>query len=161
MSQAQVSIDSDVGRSTIAKYLSSNQADPANPTLEVICRLAGALGVPVPFLLMTSDDWVRLCHAIDYLNRISDDDRFLNFAKKVTAPENKSSNVEIAEAGLAMAKMIGLLTVQNSRSAQTSSKKKSSIAATCLAPPLSSLDTSFRPMILTLCSIIGASLPEA
>ncbi len=162
MTQLQMSNESGVGRSTIAKYLSANQLDPANPTLEVLCRLANTLGVPVAFLLMSADDWVRICNAIDYLNRVEKDARFVNFSKRMTAPQSRSNNLEIAEAGLSLADMLGLLPRIDPEFDETNvHKRRSAIAATCLLPPMSSMSTRFRPSILTLCSIIGASSPRA
>jgi transcriptional regulator with XRE-family HTH domain len=161
MTQHQLSIESDVGRSTIAKYLSGNQRDPANPTLEVLCRLATTLGVPPAFLLMSGDDWVRICHAIDYLNRLEKDSRYNKFATQITDAGNKFNNVDIAEAGLSLAQMLGLLPRDNCSDFWSVKKRKTAIAATCLAPPLSSMSSRFRPSILTLCSIVGASLPRA
>lgn len=161
MSQLQLSEESGVGRSTIAKYLSAGQDSPANPTLEVLCRLAGTLGVPVAFLLMSADDWVRICHAIDYLHRVETDARFVKFSKQMTNPEIRSSNVDIAEAGLSLAHMLGLLpTEEGGAQNENVSRRKSAIAATCSVPPMANMSTRFRPFILTLCSIIGASMPR-
>lgn len=158
LSQTHLSEISGVGRSTLAKYLTSNNNQPANPTLEVLCRLAHTLGVPPAFLLMTTEDWTRLAHAINYYTTIFQDKRFWEFAEQVTHPQNKTNHQEIAEAGLAMARMLGL--IQKNRENQTvspSSEQRASVAATCLAPPIASLDTNFRPILLTLCAIIGAS----
>ena len=161
MSQLQLSAESGVGRSTIAKYLSATQVSPANPTLDVLCRLAGTLGIPVAFLLMSADDWVRMCHAIDYLNRVENDGRFLKFSKQMMAPDKRLSNIDIAEAGLSLANMLGLLRKEElSAESCLAQKRKSAIAATCSVPPMANMSARFRPSILTLCSITGASLPR-
>lgn len=158
LSQTQLSEISGVGRSTLAKYLTSNNDQPANPTLEVLCRLAHTLGVPPAFLLMTTQDWTRLAHAINYYTTILQDKRFWEFAEQITHPKNKTNHQEIAEAGLKMARMLGIIQRNYSHPNESaSSEQRASVAATCLAPPITSLETSFRPILLTLCAIIGAS----
>lgn len=161
MTQLQMREESGVGRSTIAKYLSASKENPANPTLDVLYRLAGTLGLPVAFLLMSADDWVRICHAIDYLNRVENDGRFLRFSKQLTSPESRSSNVDIAEAGLLMAQMLGLIPKEDVDAESSNlNKRRTSIAATCSAPPMANMNARYRPSILTICSIIGASSPR-
>jgi len=49
LSQTELAERADMGRSTLAKYLGSRSDDaPANPDLDIICRLAHAVGVPPP-----------------------------------------------------------------------------------------------------------------
>jgi transcriptional regulator with XRE-family HTH domain len=158
LSQMKLSEGAGVGRSTLAKYLTATTDHFANPTLEVICRLAHSLGVPPAFLLMTADDWTRLAISVDYYAKICQVEKFCDFADRATHPNSRSNHQEIAEAGLQIGGMLGLLERPDSDSdPEMAASQRASVAATCLAPPFSALDTKYRPILFTLCAIIGAS----
>lgn len=61
LSQTQLAERAGMGRSTLAKYLGGRSDEtPANPDLDIICRLAEAVGVPPAILLMRPQDWASL-----------------------------------------------------------------------------------------------------
>jgi transcriptional regulator with XRE-family HTH domain len=161
LSQTKLSEESGVGRSTLAKYLTASKEQLANPTLEVMCKLAHTLGVPPAFMFMTADDWTRLTLAINYYTTICQDRKFCDFAEQITHPHSQSSHQEIAEAGLKIGDMMGLIQrPSGSFNSPAAVAQRASVAATCLAPPITSLDPKFRPILFTLCAIIGASTPR-
>ncbi len=158
LSQTQLAEASGVSRQALVQYLAARKDKPANPTLETLCHLAHTLGVPPAFLLMTAEDWTRLAHAVNYYTTALQDPRFWDLAHEVTHPRNQANHQEIAEAGLKMARMLGLIQRANvDLMLDPGTSQRASIAVTCLAPPISSLDLNFRPTLLTLCAIIGAS----
>lgn len=85
LSQTELAERSEVGRSTLAKYLGAGRDDPANPTLDVICRLAETLGVPPAFLLMRPKDWTSIGSATT------------NFAMYAKLPEARAKFDKLAQ----------------------------------------------------------------
>ncbi|MFT3859142.1 MAG: helix-turn-helix transcriptional regulator [Aquabacterium sp.] len=64
MTQTELSARTGIARSTLAKFLSSEDESVINPDLQTLCRLAEALNIPPALLLMSTHDWSRLLSAI-------------------------------------------------------------------------------------------------
>lgn len=160
LKQIDLGKESGVSRASLAKYLSATHADPANPTLEVICKLAKALSIPPAFLMMSSDDWTRLISGMHYLFSVSNDPQFVDFARSVIESGNKFSHSDVAASGVDIATKMKLIQRSYDENGQRiSEKQRSKVAASCLAPPMASIDISLRPLLLSLCAIIGATAP--
>jgi transcriptional regulator with XRE-family HTH domain len=67
MTQTELSAQTGIARSTLAKFLSSEDESVINPDLQTLCRLAEALNIPPALLLMSTHDWSRLLSAISGL----------------------------------------------------------------------------------------------
>lgn len=160
LSQLSLAESAGVSRQALTQYLSARKDKPANPTLEKLCALAGTLGVPPAFLLMSQDDWTRLVNAVHYYMTALQDESFLQQAGQITRPGQHINHQAIAEGGMSMARTLGLLTKAEAIAQdEPATGKRAAIAATCLAPPITGLDSRLRPTLLTLCAIIGASTP--
>jgi len=86
LSQLSLAESAGVSRQALTQYLSARKDKPANPTLEKLCALAGTLGVPPAFLLMSQDDWTRLVNAVHYYMTALQDESFLQQAGQITRP---------------------------------------------------------------------------
>lgn len=67
MTQTELTSLTGIARSTLAKFLSSEDESVINPDLQTLCRLAEALNIPPALLLMSTHDWSRLLSAISGL----------------------------------------------------------------------------------------------
>ena len=63
----QIQRETGVARSTLRALKSPRSKAAANPDLDTLDRIAGALGVPPAFLLMRPQDWLALGHAVNAL----------------------------------------------------------------------------------------------
>ncbi len=63
----QIQRETGVARSTLRALKSPRREAAANPDLETLDRIAGALGVPPAFLLMRPQDWLALGQAVNSL----------------------------------------------------------------------------------------------
>ena len=154
VTRTRLSEEADVGRSTLAKYLSPQDGQAANPTLDVVCRLAHTLGVPPAFLLMTADDWSRLARAAISFAQMAGDERFVEFAEQAMA--HKAAGPQTyAEAGLTLGRLLGLHSPSALPLAAT--PRRGGIPVTCAAPPFREMSAVSIPVLLALCTVIGAS----
>ncbi|NMG35833.1 helix-turn-helix domain-containing protein [Azoarcus sp. TTM-91] len=162
LTQGELANRADVSRSTLAKYLASDQnADSAaNPNLDIICRLAATLGVPPAFLLMRQQDWAALAVAAITFVQASSQPRFIDLAQELLGAASLSP-VAGAEAGERMGRLFGLLSADPGRLtrelAAFESEVQSGIAATCALPPFGEMNKVHIPALLALCAVIGTT----
>lgn len=164
LSQTDLAEQSNVGRSTLAKYLGTGPQDPAaNPTLDVLCRLADTLGVPPAFLLMRPKDWASIATGT------------LTFVRALPAPEfgamlsvlqkmESTTSPEVASAAIELGKLLN--TVENDQDLrlptevrQFRSAAKASTAAVAASIPFryEGVSKDHLPVLLTLCGIVGTT----
>lgn len=164
MSQTELAEHAKIGRSTLAKYLGTKPDDlAANPTLDVVCRLAGTLGVPPAFLLMRPKDWASLAAGT------------LTFLRALTSPEfgimlsqlqdmEPTTSPEVARAAIELGRLLN--TVENDQDARLSKEvrefrhaAKASTAAVAASIPFryDGVSKDHLPVLLTLCGIVGTT----
>lgn len=162
VSQTDLAKDACIGRSTLAKFLGTGAADPAaNPTLEVLCRIADTLGVPPAFLLMRPSDWSNLATgALTYFDAARSVDANALFTSLVSQESTTSQEV-----GKAVVKVGRLLnTIGNDRDERQAPvmrefyrATKASTAAIAATIPFrhGAVEKNKLPVLLTMCCIAG------
>lgn len=164
LSQTDLAEQAKVGRSTLAKYLGTGPEDAAaNPTLDVLCRLADTLRVPPAFLLMRPKDWACLATGT------------LTFLRALPAPEfgtmlsqlqemESTTSPEVAGAAIKLGKLLN--TVENDQDfrlpkevREFRSAAKASTAAVAASIPFryDGVSKDHLPVLLTLCGIVGTT----
>lgn len=164
LSQTDLAAQAKMGRSTLAKYLGTGPEDPAaNPTLDVVCRLADTLGVPPAFLLMRPKDWASLATGT------------LTFLQALPAPEfgakllqlqemETTTSPEVACAAIELGKLLN--TVENDQDSRLPKEvrefrhaAKASTAAIAASIPFryDGVSKEHLPVLLTLCGIVGTT----
>ncbi|MBB4223953.1 helix-turn-helix domain-containing protein [Variovorax guangxiensis] len=153
-----------MSRSTLAKYLGGRSDEaPANPDLDIICRLAHAVGVPPAILLMRPQDWASLGSGMLTFLQAMSDPKFTAMATELQMLESTTSQ-RIAEAALRVGRL--LKTVENEKDSRVSQELRDfrhasnvSIATTAASIPfrMDGVATSHLPALLTICSILGTT----
>ncbi|MDP9993857.1 transcriptional regulator with XRE-family HTH domain [Variovorax boronicumulans] len=164
LSQTDLAEQSNVGRSTLTKYLRTVATDPAaNPTLDVICRLADTLGIPPAFLLMRPKDWSSLATGAVTFAQALPEKRFGELMTRLDAADPKNPP-DVAEAAIDFGR--GLSTIENDCNANLPKEvrdfrraAKASTAAVAASIPFGSNGVSKQhlPVLLTFCAIVGTS----
>lgn len=141
----------------------ARKTPPANPNLDIICRLADALGVPPAVLLMRSQDWASLGSGMLTFLQARGDPAFTKTAAELQRLETTTS-ISVAEAALRIGRI--LKTVESDSDQKVSQEvrdfrraTKASIATTAAAIPfrMDGVATSHLPALLTICSILGTT----
>lgn len=164
LTQTDLAERADVARSTLAKYLGGRADDAApNPNLDIICRLADAVGVPPALLLMRPKDWASLGTGMLTFIQAMTDPTFTAMAAKFQTLESTTSPT-VVEAALCIGKV--LKTVENDLDPKVSQEvrdfrraAKASIATTAASIPfrLNGVTTAHLPALLTICNILGTT----
>lgn len=162
LSQTELAERAAMGRSTLAKYLGGRSDEaPANPDLDIICRLAHAVGVPPAILLMRPQDWASLGSGMLTFLQAMTDPKFRELAAELQALDSTTSQ-RVAQAALRVGSV--LKTVQDHNDSRVSKElrdfrraSKLSIATTAASIPfrIDGVATSHLPALLTICSILG------
>lgn len=164
LSQTDLAERANVGRSTLAKHLGTRPEDPpANPTLEVICRLADTLGVPPAFLLMRPKDWASLAAGtLTFLHALRAT-QFAPMLSQLQAMESTTSP-EVARAAIELGMLLN--TVEDDQDFRLAKEvrdfrqaAKASTAAVAASIPFGydGVSKDHLPMLLTLCGIVGTT----
>jgi transcriptional regulator with XRE-family HTH domain len=169
MTQAELAKGAGVSRSTLAlhKELEADAGRSPNPTLEKICQIAETLNVPPAFLLMRTEDWVRLAQAIDYYANLKASRRMHPFFSKVAGTTN-ATPTEQAVLGYTLAKMLDIegspsdellesLPYEDRQSLMSESKQRQlNIYATSSLPPINHMQPDEKLASLVVSVIFGA-----
>jgi len=151
ITQHALSNQTEVARSTIAKYCSGKDA---NPDLDTICRLASKLNVSPALLLMTQRDWEALARAYMTIQDV---------VKKPEASElvkqcSKSREVR-AKATIEFSKKANYReTAEKYLTVETHERLMQGIFATCELPDLKLLQGDADLIVFTMCVVLGARL---
>lgn len=165
LSQTDLAEQSGVGRSTLAKYLGSGQNEsPANPTLDVICRLADSLGVPPAFLLMRPKDWSSIATgAMTFMQAVMKSTEVADQLSQLQAMGSTKPS-EVADAALKLGKLLN--TVENDqdtrlpqevRDFRRSAKTSTATIAASIPFRYDAVSKNHLPVLLTLCGIAGTT----
>ncbi|KVF31832.1 hypothetical protein WJ09_18430 [Burkholderia vietnamiensis] len=164
LSQTQLAERAGMGRSTLAKYLGGRVDEtPANPDLDIICRLADAVGVPPAILLMRPQDWASLGSGMLTFQQALRDSTFTALAAELQGMDSTTSQ-RVAEAALRIGGLLN--TVEDERDPKVSQEvrdfrhaTKMSISTTAASIPfrIDGVSTSHLPALLTICSILGTT----
>lgn len=167
LSQTHLAKRADMGRSTLAKYLGRSDITSANPDLDIICRLAEAVGIPPALLLMRPQDWASLGSGMLTFLQAMTDPKFTALAAKLQRLDSTPSQ-RVAEAALSIGRVLN--TVEDERDPKVSQEvrefrraTKLSIATTAASIPfrMDGVATFHLPALLTLCSILGTTTARA
>lgn len=152
VTQAHLSEVSGISRSSIAKFLS--QKESSNPDLETICRLASALNVSPAMLLMTSEDWMRLAHAVNTVSQSLADETASQMIHNVRNALGRGQQ-ERARLVLELARLFGYGTV---KTAETEGAVRTllGILGTCALPAHPDFNEGAFMSLLPLCMVMGA-----
>jgi len=150
-----LSASAEVAASTLNKLLMSDhkaRAEPPNPTLEVICKLAQALNVSPALLLMTEDDWKKLASAVwTYMTVLTCSEEFGTFVTRTRLNNDYAGLASnVVNDAQEIAKMCGF----GLRATQAA---KTNIAATSQILPIRTLDPDHRPLLMVICAIFALS----
>lgn len=164
LSQTALASRSGVARSTLAKYLGTGQDEPAaNPTLEVICRLANTLGVPPAFLLMRPKDWASIARGAEHFIAAVQNPA----AKRLLFALREKSTVssgDVARAAVELGRI--LQTVEDVsdpflseevREFRKASKTSTATVAASIPFRHDGVSISHLPVLLCLCGLVGVS----
>lgn len=164
LSQTQLAERAGMGRSTLAKYLGGRADEtPANPDLDIICRLAEAVGVPPAILLMRPQDWASLGSGMLTFQQAMRDSTFTALAAELQGMDSTTSQ-RVAEAALRIGRLLN--TVEDERDPKVSQEvrdfrhaTKMSISSTAASIPfrMDGVTISHLPALLTICSILGTT----
>ncbi|WP_429315066.1 helix-turn-helix domain-containing protein [Paraburkholderia sp. GAS448] len=164
LSQTQLAERAGMGRSTLAKYLGGRVDEtPANPDLDIICRLADAVGVPPAILLMRPQDWASLGSGMLTFQQALRDSTFTALAAELQGMDSTTSQ-RVAEAALRVGRLLN--TVEDERDPKVSQEvrdfrhaTKMSISTTAASIPfrIDGVTNSHLPALLTICSILGTT----
>lgn len=164
LAQTDLAQRADVARSTLAKYLGAQLEEAAaNPNLDIICRLANAIGVPPAMLLMRPQDWASIGTGMLTFLQARADPTFAGMAAELQRLEPTTSP-NVAEAALRLARALKI--VENEHDPKVSQEirefrraSKGSVATTAASIPfrLDGVATSHLPALLTICSILGTT----
>lgn len=164
LSQTELAARASIARSTLAKYLGTGPEDPAaNPTLDVICRIADVLGVPPAFLLMRPKDWSSIAggakHFIDALQK----SEARHLLSHLGASKGAGSR-EVAKAAVALGRVLGTVEDENDRLLTDEIRDfrkatKTSTATVAASIPFrhDGVSTTHLPVLLCLCGLVGVS----
>lgn len=161
--QTELAERAQIGRSTLAKYLSSGADEVANPTLDAICRLGDTLGIPPAFLLMQTKDWASLASGIFTFLRALQAPEFRDAIERLQDIESTTSPV-IADAAVELGRLLN--TVEDDQDARLPLEvrefrraAKASTAAIAASIPfnLGGVSRDHLPLLLTLSGILGTS----
>jgi transcriptional regulator with XRE-family HTH domain len=165
MTQAELAKGAGVSRSTLALHKDAGRSP--NPTLEKICQIAGTLNVPPAFLLMRTEDWIRLAQAIDYYANLKASRRMHPFFSRVAGSTN-TTPTEQAVLGYTLARMLNIdgstndellqsLPNEDRQSLESESKQRQlSIYATSSLPPINHMQPDEKLASLVVSVIFGA-----
>jgi len=151
LTQHELARDSDVARSTIAKYC---QGLSANPDLDTVCRLASTLNVSPALLLMTPKDWEILAHTYLTIESVVNDDE----ARKLVKLHSSSRNVRSKATIDFVRRVNGHDAVENYLTESNYEKIMRGIFSTCELPDLKALKGDSDLIILTMCVVLGSRL---
>ncbi|MBB3182280.1 helix-turn-helix domain-containing protein [Variovorax sp. Sphag1AA] len=157
--------EAQVSRSTLSKFMAGGSGDPpANPTLDVLCRLADTLGVPPAFLLMRPKDWASLATGtMTFLKALRASD-FVSMVEELPSMRLNSPH-DVAQAALKLGEVLN--TVENDQDGRVSTEirafrraVRASTATVAAAIPFRSVDGVSKEhlsVLLTLCGIVGTT----
>lgn len=164
LSQTELAERAEMARSTLAKYFGGRADDlPANPSLEIICRLADAVGVPPALLLMRPQDWASMGSGMLTFLQAMAEPRFIAMAAELQGLESTSSQ-RVSEAALRVGRFFSI--VEDDRDPRVSREvrdfrraTKASISTTAASIPfrIDGVAASHLPALLTICSILGTT----
>ena len=170
MTQETLSKRAGIARSTISnhKELSNSEEKSPNPTLEKICAIAESLNVPPAFLLLRSEDWVKLAQVVDYYSTLSKA-KHANPILEQIANCGNIAPIEQAELGLKLAKTLEITNLTSKEVfeslspedadiilSKTQHQKQCIFAASAL-PPINYMNTDERLAAFVFSVIFGAS----
>lgn len=160
VSQEDLATKAGMARSSLTKLLKLGKE--ANPTLQSICQLADALGVPPAFLMMRDRDWKVLASAILAYGNAGTDPKFKAFAAKLSLIQDHGPTASVQH-GRDLARLTNYLQQLPSDAhvfvREIVDPQIYRIGATSAAPPLQQLHDSnpdYIPILLTLCAAMGA-----
>jgi len=163
LSQTDLAEQSKVGRSTLAKYLGASPEEPvANPTLDVLCRLADTLGVPPAFLLMRPKDWACIATATETFVRALPSPKFADKISELNAMESTTSPA-IARAAIELGLLLNTVDADRDhlppevRESRRAAKLSTAAVAAAIPFRYDGVSKHHLPVLLTLCGIVGTT----
>lgn len=164
MSQTALATRSGISRSTLAKYLGTGQDEAAaNPTLEVICRLADTLGVPPAFLLMRPKDWASIARGADHFIGAVQNPAAKHLLFTLSAKTSLGSG-EVARAAVELGRILQTvedvsdpLLTEEVREFRKATKTSTATVAASIPFRHDGVSISHLPVLLCLCGLVGVS----
>jgi transcriptional regulator with XRE-family HTH domain len=164
LTQTDLAAQADMGRSTLAKYLGTGPEDPVpNPTLDVVCRLADALGVPPAFLLMRPKDWASLATGtLTFLQALP----ARQFGERISELQamKTTNSLEVANKAIELGLLLNTVEDDQDKNLPTEVREfrhaaKVSTAAIAASIPFryDGVSKEHLPVLLTLCGIVGTT----
>ncbi len=150
-----------IARSSLASYLGQG-GDAANPTLDVVCRLAEALGMPPAFLLMRPKDWSSIANGtITFMQAAMASSEV---GAKLLEHQQMGSMTPsaIAHAAIEVGRLLNVVEDdQNPRVAKevrefrAAAKASTATVAASIPFGYDGVSKNHLPVVLTLCGIVG------
>lgn len=164
LSQTELAERSGVSRSTLARYMRTGLEDAAaNPTLDMICRLAYTLRVPPAFLMMRPKDWSAIATGLSTFLAALSSPEFEAVLLKLQRMEAPTSP-NVAHAAIDLGRLMN--TVEDGQDQRLPKEvrefrnaAKASTAAIAASIPFhfDRVSKNHLPVLLCLCSILGTT----
>lgn len=164
MSKTALANRAGISRSTLAKYLGTGQDEAAaNPSLEVICRLADTLGVPPAFLLMRPKDWASIARGADHFISAVQNPAAKHLLFTLTAKTTLGSS-DVARAAVELGRILQTvedvsdpLLTEEVREFRKATKTSTATVAASIPFRHDGVSISHLPVLLCLCGLVGVS----
>lgn len=164
LSQTELAERAGVSRSTLARYMGAGLDDPsANPTLDILCRLADKLRVPPAFLLMRPKDWSAIATGLSTFLEALASPEFEAVLLKLQLMESPTSP-NVANAAIDLGLLMN--TVEDGqdqrlprevREFRNASKASTAAIAASIPFHFDRVSKDHLPILLCLCSILGTT----